>query len=469
VSPLRTEYRNGLLELRLTKPCNVVVVGGGISGIVAATEAALLGASVVLLEAASTCGGLLRSVHTPQGDVFDYGTHLLTETGHATLDERYIHVMATDEVVRRPHLLPGGYSFGTLRARGMWMDWSGTHPQVHARWFRGLMAATVHPETTPPTSAADLLRQRFGQEALVEAFSPVLRKLQAAEPDELVPEVVKLFGLQRVAMLTPGATRLLKQDPALDERLAFHDCAEQHRERAVIYPARGGIGAWVQRLVERAQAIGVRFVTGCATRRLLHSGSRITAVDTAHGVVSCDRLVWTAPPQMLLQAAAEPSPPERPRMLTTVLVHMVCDSAPTIESQFVTCFDPLMQNFRVTLYSNFRPCLDGRHPVTVEFLTSGEGSAGLNVDTALDELLQMGILAPGTRVLESKRDEHVAGFPVLTRSFVKQGAKLAQQVKGRFGNVFLAGKALGQDFFMVDVMTRVIDDFPLWLQSDATR
>jgi protoporphyrinogen oxidase len=445
----------------------VVVVGGGIAGIVAATEAARAGASVVVLEAASSCGGLLRSVQAPQGEVFDYGTHLLTETGRADLDERYIRVWSADEVVRSPHLLPGGYSFGTLRPRGMWMDWSSAEPRAHARWFRGLVAAADSPPTMP-ASAADLLRVRFGQDALTEAFLPVLRKLQGAEPDELAPDVVKLFGLQRVATLTPEASRLLKHDPVFDDRLAFHDCAEKHRERAVIYPSRGGMGAWVQRLLERAQALGVRFATGCAIQRLLYSGSRVTAVETAtHGIVPCDRLVWTIPPHLLLQATAEPFAADRPRMLTTVLVHLVCDSAPTVESQFVTCFDPEMQNFRVTLYSNFRPISAGRYPVTVEFLTSSDRSTSLQVDTALHELLEMGVLPSGTRVLDSRRDVQVAGFPVLTCNFVAQGERLARQVQSRFGNVFLAGKARGQDFFMLDVMARVVDELSPWLESHA--
>ena len=444
--------------------CRVVVVGGGIAGIVAATEAARVGASVALLEAAGGCGGLLQSVHTPQGEVFDCGTHLLTETGHTALDERYIQVWDAHEVVRCPHLLPGGYSFGTLRPRGMWMDWSGAEPRAHARWFRGLLTAADSPPASP-ASAADLLRLRFGQPALVEAFTPVLRKLQGTEADELAPDVVKLFGLQRVAALTPEATRLLKHDPVLDDRLAFHDCTEQHRERAVIYPARGGMGAWVQRLVDRAQALGVRFITGCAIRRLMHYGTQVTAVETAaHDTVPCDRLVWTIPPHVLLQATAEPFGVERPQMLTTVLVHLVCDAAPKAESQFITCFDPAMQNFRVTLYSNFRPTSAGRYPMTVEFLTSAERSADLQVGTALKELIEMGVLPPGTRVLDSRRDEYAAGFPVLTRSLVEQGARLAQQVQSRFSNVFLAGKARGQDFFMVDVMARVIDELPAWLE-----
>jgi protoporphyrinogen oxidase len=445
----------------------VIVVGGGIAGLVAATEAARAGAQVVLIEAAPECGGLLRSITTTAGDVFDYGTHLPTETGRPDVDSGYIDIWSAHEAVRPAHLVPGGYSFGALRPWGMWMDWNGTDPASHARWMRGLMeSASAAPVAGP--SAADVLRSRFGREAVDEAYAPVLNKLQTVEPDELAPDVVALFGLHRVAALTPDATRLLKHDPALDARLAYHDCREKPRDRAVIYPATGGTGAWIKRLVERAEALGVRVLTGCKLQRLVHEGARITSVETlAHGTLPCDQLVWTVPPHLLLQAAAEPFTADRPRMLNTVLVHLVYDHAPPIESQFVTCFDPNVRAFRVTLYSNFRPPVPGRYPVTVEFLTTPQDAAQLQVETAVQELVHMGIMVPGARVLDSIRDEHVAGFPVLTRSFVEQGSRLARQVQERFSNVFLAGKARGQDFFMIDVMTRVVDDLPPWLAKQA--
>jgi protoporphyrinogen oxidase len=451
----------------MAEPSYVVVVGGGIAGLVAATEAARTGSRVVLIEAAPECGGLLRSVTTAHGDVFDYGTHLPTQTGRDDVDQGYIDVWGKDEAVRPAHLVPGGYSFGTLRPWGMWMDWNGAEPAAHARWVRGLMTAAANlPESGP--GAFDVLRSRFGEEATVEGYAPVLRKLQTVGPEELAPDVVALFGLHRTAALTPDATRLLKHDPGLDARLAFHDCREQPRDRAVIYPAQGGTGAWIRRLVERAEALGVTVLTSCKLLRVVHDGPRVVAVETAtHGTLPCAQLVWTIPPHLLLQAAGEPFVAERPRMLNTVLIHLVYDDAPCIESQFVTCFDPNVRAFRVTLYSNFRPPTPGRYPVTVEFLTAPQDAAGLQVETAMQELVQMGVMAPGARLLDSLRDEHVAGFPVLTHSFVAQGSRLAQQVQGRFTNVFLAGKARGQDFFMIDVMTRVVDELPSWLASQA--
>ena len=61
---------------------NCVVIGGGISGLMAAIMAAEHCQSVTLVEAQSECGGLLRSWQNEAGINFDYGTHILSETQH---------------------------------------------------------------------------------------------------------------------------------------------------------------------------------------------------------------------------------------------------------------------------------------------------------------------------------------------------------------------------------------------------
>src|SRR5262245_36674775 len=59
---------------------NIVVVGGGIAGLVAATQAARTGASVTLLEKAAALGGR-ATTRDRQGFLFNLGPHALYRLG----------------------------------------------------------------------------------------------------------------------------------------------------------------------------------------------------------------------------------------------------------------------------------------------------------------------------------------------------------------------------------------------------
>ena len=66
---------------------NIVVVGGGISGILSAILFGQRNKKVVLVEKEKELGGLLKSFQAKDNIWFDYGTHLLGETGVKELDD----------------------------------------------------------------------------------------------------------------------------------------------------------------------------------------------------------------------------------------------------------------------------------------------------------------------------------------------------------------------------------------------
>ena len=70
----------GAREARMTEQHNVIVVGGGIAGLTAATYVAKKGVDVLLIEKNSTCGGLINTF-TRDGFVFDGGVRALESAG----------------------------------------------------------------------------------------------------------------------------------------------------------------------------------------------------------------------------------------------------------------------------------------------------------------------------------------------------------------------------------------------------
>ena len=63
------------------RPFPVVVVGGGLSGLIASTLVARAGTPVVLLEKAAAVGGRAAS-RTKDGFIFNLGPHALYRAGH---------------------------------------------------------------------------------------------------------------------------------------------------------------------------------------------------------------------------------------------------------------------------------------------------------------------------------------------------------------------------------------------------
>lgn len=451
-----------------TRP-QIVVVGGGIAGLMGAIIAAESGADVTLLESEPTVGGLLRSRTLPGGDIVDYGTHIPTSTGSTELDAKWLNLFEPEEVIELPGLIPGVFAHGQLRPRTMWLplDSSTTDSGDEAPLHRALREHAAAMDAAPPAwlsapSAAAGLRSLYGETVAESAFEPVVRKLQGCSSAELHPEVLRLFGLQRVVAFSEEDTRQLKTDPRFDAFLAYHDCLEGGRARRVFYP-RNGIGAWIDRLLAMAEQAGVRVRTAERLTEVAHADGRVTAVSLASGeTLLVDGLVWSIPAAMLLRSARLPTSGGPPKMLTTVLVDLVYDRPLQAESQYISCFDPTVAAFRLTLYQNLRPVENGRYAITLEYLCDAAEETGVTEELAHDELVRMDLVAPDARRLASHRLVHRGGFPVLTHAFFEAMRSSAAQVSDALSNVVLVGKAGGKDFFMIDVMRDISERIPAW-------
>ncbi len=85
---------------------DVIVIGGGLSGLAAAIKLSLSGAKVVLIEQKTVLGGRTYSFTDPNtGDVVDNGQHILVGAYHNTL--KYLDLIGTKHYLKRqtkPHL-----------------------------------------------------------------------------------------------------------------------------------------------------------------------------------------------------------------------------------------------------------------------------------------------------------------------------------------------------------------------------
>lgn len=101
---------------------SVIVVGGGIAGILSALMLPRRADSVYLVEQEGRIGGLLRSIQGEYGHWFDYGTHVVRETGIPEIDSLMLKPVQDGPWVKHPYLRAGNFFMGRLNEQSSFID-----------------------------------------------------------------------------------------------------------------------------------------------------------------------------------------------------------------------------------------------------------------------------------------------------------------------------------------------------------
>ena len=427
-----------------------LVVGGGVAGLTAAALLKGRHARVVLVEREASCGGLLRSFTNPDGVSFDYGTHYVAETGVPELDA--VILSGVDD---RWNLFEsnkaGAYYGGRLNAGSPFIDARRLPPEVYRRGLEELLSAA--PAKDPATAEAEL-RGHFGGAFTSAILEPVLRKLLGAGPADLAPGAHKLFALGRLVVETPEKTRELKKSPLLDARVAFHSRDEAPSAIRSWYPKEGGVGLWAEAMTRRLREAGVEVLMGESVESLRLEGGAVRGARLGRaGELELDRLVWTAPLFQFFKAAGLSSPGKPPKLRTSVLHHLVYDRPFATDLNYVTCYDPSMKSFRVTLYPNVlkRPARAPFNCTVESFAGSAEEAEALR-DAVPAELPAMGIVPAGASLVSARMDVVREGFPVRTPEFAASAAAQGAAARAAASNADFLGKASGSAFFQDEVL-----------------
>lgn len=427
-----------------------LVVGGGVAGLTAAALLKGRCARVVLVEREPSCGGLLRSFEDAGGVSFDYGTHFIAETGLPGLDDVILSGIGDRwNLFASNHA--GSFHGGRLNAGSPFIDARTLPPEAYRRGLEELLSAAPAKD---PATLEDELRGHFGRAFTSSILEPVLRKLLGAGPSELAPGAHKLFALGRLMVETPERTRELKKSPLLDARVAFHSPAEAPSAIRSWYPKQGGVGLWAETMTRRLREAGVEVLTGESVESLELEGGAVRGARLGRaGALEVERLYWTVPLFQFFKAAGLPCPGQPPRLRTSVLHHLVFDRPFATDLNYVTCYDPSMKAFRVTLYPNVLK-RGGRAPFncTVESFAGSPAEAEALRDAVPAELRAMGLVAADAAVLSARMDVVREGFPVRTPEFLASAAAQGAAARAAASNASFLGKASGSAFFQDEVL-----------------
>ena len=214
----------------------VAIIGGGLAGLVAATELRIRGHGVRLFEAAPELGGLARTVVDDDGFSYDFGAHFITnrladELGASDLC-RTVPRYGEDVVL-------GGrtynYPYGLARRPDFVQSF------VAQRLRRG----------DGPRTARDLLVSRYGAALAEQVALPLVEAWSGASGDRLAPAIVdkldegiaKTLWLKAAGKFTRRAVTIGYTRERPSSVSVYH-----------VYP-RGGLGSLIAHVAEQHRDI----------------------------------------------------------------------------------------------------------------------------------------------------------------------------------------------------------------------
>lgn len=319
----------------MSDSCDVLVVGGGPTGLVSALGAARAGLSVTLVEASSRVGGMAASIEVA-GQRVDLGSHRLHPSASPRAQALIDDLLGGDLQVRPRH--------GRLHLGGRWVGFP-LQPLDLARSLPPALAAAIARDMVTgrwrrdeePRTYADVVRQRLGPTVLGAFHGPYAQKLWGVAPEALDAEL----ATRRIAMKGAG------------DVLAKLRRTATPAGRTFLYPRRG-YGQIVDRLAEEAVAAGVDLRVSTRVTALFPGApvsATLSAGDNTRDL-RVGRVLWTAPTSALATATGDDPVPVAHRGVALVYVVVAADRylvwdahyIPDLDVPFVRLSEP--KNYR---------------------------------------------------------------------------------------------------------------------------
>ena len=446
-----------------------VVVGAGISGLLASFLLKKKFEEVMVIEHSEHTGGLLRSVQDDAGLFYDQGTHIPDLTGIKLVDDI---IFGPEEERKKDwyefsHLYSGNYFNGCWNLETQTLNISSLN-----KYLRHQIESQIKENPTPQKdeSLKGYLETRFGNIALEKIFTPIFKKLygHSIEMEHLVSSIGKgrffIFGLDRVVAFSKTETRRLKKDPIYDSKLAFHTNAEFLRymkelgiKQSFLYPKKGrGVGSLIEDLLDRAKKSGIILKNNSNIRRIESNDGKITGVyiNKDNQVVKCDHVFWTVPPSIGLIATGKKVQLHKLKFRCSNIFHFCFDKPITNRiSHFLWSWDTEDPIFRITLYDNFRKLKKpNHHQVTVECLSDKQDSEKITSELVMDSLIKMGLLDKDSKVISKTEQRLQNTFPVPNVNFKKSSEQHYESFSNLFSNLSISGRYSGKVWLQMEVL-----------------
>jgi protoporphyrinogen oxidase len=388
---------------------DIVVVGGGPSGLAAAYEGVNRGATVTVLERLGQVGGLCRTLEF-DGCRFDIGPHRFF-TKNAEVRDLFHRVLGDDliSVRRQTRIFHDGiyfdYPLTPLNAM------TGIGLRAGLRIAGSYAAARIRGRVAPkpPESFEDWVVDRFGRELFARFFQTYTEKVWGVPCDQIGAD----WAAQRIRGLSLGV--------AIRNALSGNNSSEvKTLIDEFVYP-RLGAGHTYEKLSALVVAGGGCVRTGCTVQQLRREGSRIRAlvmsdsdghrheIEGRHFLTSASltdtiEMIDPPPPDEVLRAG------RALRYRDHIGVNLVVKGA-VFPDNWIYVHTNQVAVARISSYRNFSPEMASAadvSPITAEYFAfPGDALSSATdeqlIDRAIQELQRLGII---------KRERVIDGFVV---------------------------------------------------------
>ncbi|WP_312363299.1 NAD(P)-binding protein [Ensifer sp.] len=428
----------------------LVVIGAGVAGLVCAALARAQGASVTVIEAGASAGGLWKSTAVELGGRshhLDAGLRLPVLSGTKSIDDAIFH--------RPDFRFSWVYYDGWPRESAITADRFNAESSCLDTTVLGakLSVALDEIRATRPVEGAenaeDYSLNWFGPTLTNSLVRDAVLGLFETDLSELAPNAVKWFLPRRMIAGDHQATARLLDDDALAGRIAHARYCDlpKNAARQFLRPQSGGISTWINALQQSLAADGVTFLFNDAvqdidrapvTQRVERIVLRSGAVIRPAGVIS------TIAPALVARAMGV-SPGALPRFRHLQISHVLVDRPVSHQAEYALNFNRHPAFFRAIFHDNIGDTEAGSHIITFEHLVDELLPADL-ARAALDECRRCGIIDPNATVLGSHSDLYRNIIPVPTVDYGKATAQLKGDTLDRVPNLRFVGRSAGTPF-----------------------
>jgi protoporphyrinogen oxidase len=406
---------------------------------------------VTLVEKSTQPGGLLGSLNFDSPFTFDFGTHIVSQTGDQEVDQFLFDFIDPRHWYKFQIIKAGSFFNGHLYDQSPFID-ARTLGQSNLIKIKQELEALR--STTPPRQFNNLYERSIfhhGQTITELILRPTIHQ-QFFEKIEELPADFPFFT-KRVICFDDAESREKKKLPFYDERIAFNTYDQGVGNHFHYYPKKGGIEKFTQHLAQDIVNNGGKILLNSELSELNFSQGQVNAIkiNTSH-FQDIDQLIWTAPLFLLLRHLNFPVKKIALKMNKVFLVHLVIDRPYLTNAYYISNFDNNFKTFRVTLYNNIQKD-SSEYRLTVEIILPEAASDMESPEQLIfEELIKLKIIDPHCQLLFQKVIKAPSGFPVLNHDLDQAVREQIQLVESSFENITLLGKAKNRPFFMSEVI-----------------
>lgn len=445
---------------------NVLVVGGGTSGLLSALIAREQGMDVTLIEKSGRVGGLWSSREVDlcgERLTLDEGLRLPVKSGISKWDNLCFHNAFVDfdwhefdGWTREGSLFEGVFNDQTSCVDARYLE-----PEVLDQGICEMAQAlaTTREVSSEPANDDEAISAIYGPTFKERIFEPILHGMLGTNPSSLAAGVHRSLIPKRLIVADAGKTEQLeKKFPSLRGFTGATDHASLRPElsRQFLYPRSGGVGQWIEALRKQLGSSGVEFGFGKSVRgirQLSREAKMEVQLDDGSTFVA-DRIVWTLPLVFLAMISPELNvTPIMPEFRSLGVSHVLLDQSVSHDVQYALNFSRQPEFFRVVFNNNIT--LRGPTVLTLEHLLPNDIEAeagGKVVDAALRQLVNSGMLHSHTQMREFNFSLHRNYFPILSPEYDAMNRNVRMSVQEKTDSFVFVGRAASGSLFIDDII-----------------